>query len=144
MENDNPKKFDPRDNLKPWKPGQSGNPNGRPKKYTTALKEMGYKLSEINDTIQNILGMNVDELKDVWDDANATVLEKTVANALRRGIEKGSLYNLETLLSRVYGQPKQAIEHELTLQQPLFPDLNNLEAEDAEIIDEEDQDKTIG
>jgi len=115
-----------------WKPGQSGNPNGRPKKYVTSLVEQGYKLSEINDTIQNILGMNVEELKDVWDDANATVLEKTVANALRRGIEKGSLYNLETLLSRVYGQPKQAIEHDLTIQPPLFPDLNKNDQEEIE------------
>ena len=37
-------------NLKPFKKGEVANPNGRPKKYVTLLKESGYKLSEINDT----------------------------------------------------------------------------------------------
>ena len=83
---------------------------GRPKKYVTQLKEIGYKLSEINDTIQVMLSMNVDELKLVWDDPNATILEKTIANAMRKSLEKGSLYSIETLLSRVYGKPKETAE----------------------------------
>lgn len=115
------------ENLTPWPKGVSGNPNGRPKKWTSTLTAQGYKLSEINDCIQNMLAMNLAELKDVWDDQEATILEKTVANALRRGIEKGSLYSLETLLSRVYGQPRQDMKHEHTIQPPLFPDLNNPE-----------------
>jgi hypothetical protein len=74
--------------------GQVLNPNGRPKKYVTQLKECGYKLSEINDTIQTMLSMNLDELKLVWDDPNATILEKTIANAMKRSLEKGSLYSI--------------------------------------------------
>jgi len=90
--------------------GQVLNPNGRPKKYVTQLKECGYKLSEINDTIQTMLSMNLDELKLVWDDPNATILEKTIANAMKRSLEKGSLYSIETLLSRVYGKPKETAQ----------------------------------
>jgi hypothetical protein len=86
------------------------NRNGRPKKYVTQLKEIGYKLSEINDTIQSIMAMNLDELKLIWDDPNATILEKTIANAMRKSLEKGSLYSLETLLSRVYGKPKETAQ----------------------------------
>ena len=90
-----------------WGIGQSGNPNGRPKKYVTLLREQGYKLSEINDTIQVMLQMGVDELKEVWDNPKATILEKTIANAMRKSLEKGSLYSVETLLTRVYGKPKE-------------------------------------
>ena len=82
-------------NLKPFKKGEVANPNGRPKKYVTLLREQGYKLSEINDTIQVMLQMDLDELKSVWDNPKATVLEKTLANAMRKSLEKGSLYSVE-------------------------------------------------
>lgn len=96
-------------NNKPFEKGQSGNPNGRPRKYVTLLVDQGYKRSEINDTIQNMMAMTVDELKGVWDNPKATILEKTIASAMRKSIEKGTLYSLETLLSRVYGLPKQEL-----------------------------------
>lgn len=87
--------------------GETMNPNGRPKKYVTLLKEQGYKLSEVNDTIQTIMAMDLEELKSVWDNPKATILEKTIANALRKSLEKGSLYSIDTLLNRVYGKPKE-------------------------------------
>jgi hypothetical protein len=87
--------------------GETMNPNGRPRKYVTLLKEQGYKLSEINDTIQTMLSMDLDELADVFKNPKATVLERTIANAMRKSLEKGSLYSIETLLTRVYGKPKE-------------------------------------
>jgi predicted transcriptional regulator len=83
------------------------NREGRPKKYVTLLRESGYKLSEVNDTIQTIMAMDLEELKAVWDNPKATVLEKTIANALKKSLEKGSLYSIDTLLNRVYGKPKE-------------------------------------
>ena len=97
-------------NLIPAQKGEVRNPNGRPKKYVTLLKEQGYKLAEINDTIQAMLSMDLDELKEVWQNPKATILEKTIANAMRKSLEKGSLYSIETLLSRVYGKPKETAD----------------------------------
>jgi hypothetical protein len=90
--------------------GETMNPNGRPKKFVTLLKEHGYKVSEVNDTVQAMLAMTLDELKEVWNDPKATILEKTIANAMRKSLEKGSLYSIETLLSRVYGKPKETAD----------------------------------
>jgi len=94
-----------------WQKGESGNPNGRPKKYVSALKEQGYKNSEINDCILVMISMDLDELKEVWQNPRATILEKTIANALRKSLEKGSLYSIEVLLSRAVGKPKESIDH---------------------------------
>lgn len=97
-------------NLIPFEKGQSGNPNGRPRKYVCLLKDLGYTLPEINTTIQNMMAMDLKELKQVWDNPEATILEKTIAGAMRKSLDKGSLYSLETLLSRVYGKPKEQTE----------------------------------
>ncbi len=86
------------------------NRDGRPRKYVSLLKEQGYKLSEINDSIQAMMAMDLEELKQVWDNPKATVLEKTIAHAMRKSLEKGSLYSLETLLTRVYGKPKEQMD----------------------------------
>jgi len=98
--------------LKIWEKGESGNPKGRPKKLVPSMKMEGYKLPEINDTIQHIISMNHEQLKSVLDNPNATILEKTVANALVMSLKKGTLENIETLLNRVYGKPKEKIEME--------------------------------
>ena len=90
--------------------GQVLNPTGRPKKYVSILKNAGYKLSEINDTIQNMMAMTMDELKEVFDNPQATILEKTIANAMVKSLKKGSLYSIDTLLTRVYGKPKESTE----------------------------------
>jgi hypothetical protein len=90
------------------------NKNGRPRKYVSLLKDAGYKVSEINDTIQNMMAMDVQELKEVYDNPKGTILEKTIANAMVKSLQKGSLYSLETLLTRVYGKPKETSSVENT------------------------------
>ena len=96
--------------LQNWEKGESGNPNGRPRKYVSLLKENGYKLSEINDTIQNMMAMKIDELDFVFKSDTTTILEKTIAGAMIKSLKNGSLYSLDTLLSRVYGKPKEMAE----------------------------------
>lgn len=85
--------------------GDVGNPNGRPRKWVSTLKGMGYKISEINDSLQNMLSMTEKELEDIAKSETMTALEVTVAKSLLNAMKKGSLFNVETLLSRVYGKP---------------------------------------
>jgi hypothetical protein len=94
-----------------FKPGESGNPNGRPRKIVSLLKDQGYKLSEINDTLMALLSMDMNELKEAFENPKATVLEKAVAGAIRKSIEKGSLYNIETIITRAMGKPKETQSH---------------------------------
>ena len=105
------------ENLRPFKKGHDPRRNldGAPRKYVSQLTDLGYKKSEVTDTIQAMMAMTMDELKQVWENPKATILEKTVANAMRKSLEKGSLYSLETLLSRVYGSPKQETQTEVRI-----------------------------
>jgi uncharacterized protein DUF5681 len=74
---------------KPWKPGQSGNPKGRPRsaKFSEAMREL---------------------LKEVGDDGQ-TGAEKLAAVAMKKALS-GSPRHLELAMAYVEGRPKQGIE----------------------------------
>ena len=110
MSSENSENTQGRENLVPWKAGQSGNPNGRPRKFICTLKQEGYKISEVNDTLQVLLSLSFEELKAVYDDPKSTMLEKLVAKALQTSLKKGDIATIETLLSRVFGTPKKTID----------------------------------
>lgn len=75
---------------RPFKKGQSGNPNGRPK-----------KIPELNILLAEVLGEEKDGI-------NAA---KVILMALRAKASKGDVRAAEVLLNRGYGKPKEFIEH---------------------------------
>lgn len=99
-----------------FKPGESGNPAGRPKKLKTVLKEKGYTLDDINSTIRIMLTFTQYQLQQIKADTEASILQLLIASALLKSIKKGSLYALETLLSRTFGKPRETIDQSTTLQ----------------------------
>jgi len=96
--------------------GETMNPNGRPRKWICTLKKGGYRVSEINDTLQVLLSMNLDELKAVYENPKATILEKTVAAALKKGVQYGTLSNIDSIMDRVFGKPKQTTESTVVIE----------------------------
>ena len=100
------------ENLIPLKPGYDPRRNykGAPRKVVSTLNEIGYKNREISDTLLNILALTLDEIKVIADNEGATALERTIAKAILNGAAKGSLYNIETVITRAIGKPKEVSE----------------------------------
>ena len=75
---------------KPFKKGQSGNPNGRPK-----------KLPQIDELLADVLGEEKDGIE----------AAKAILMALRAKATKGDVRAAEVLLDRAYGKAKQSLDH---------------------------------
>jgi len=97
-------------NLKPIKKGEVKNPNGRPRLLRSILKDQGYTMVDIHCTIKGMLYMTRDELEKFFESEQATVLEKMVGSAIISDMEKGQLVNFDSLVSRVWGRPKENVE----------------------------------
>ena len=108
--------------MPPWKPGQSGNPKGRPKnrvpdslvKIFKSRKRAKafYSLSgeEIDDWESAVMTMNASELKDLvkWEDAPA--YPKGLAIAILSDMKDGRTVTLDKLRARQFGEATQKVE----------------------------------
>ncbi len=85
MANDNPNT----EGLRPFKKGESGNPNGRPK-----------KLPELDKLLADVLG----------EEKDGTTAAEAILKALRAKATKGDIRAAEVLLERAYGKAKQSMD----------------------------------
>lgn len=91
------------------------NKNGRPRKWISEMKDSGYSLSEITDAIQVLISLEPAKLEEIRTNPQSTVLEITIAAAILRSIQRGDLDSIETLITRVYGKPKEKIEADVQI-----------------------------
>lgn len=101
-------------NSKPFKKGQSGNPNGRPKKTVaatlSALKDQGYEevtAEQVRSTMGRMLNLSRDQLVATGNDKTAPILDALIARALAGG--KG-WEALQDILDRAHGKAKQQVD----------------------------------
>lgn len=80
--------------------GQSGNPNGRPK-----------KIPELRELLANVLG----------DEKDGKSAAEAILMALRNKAIKGDVRAAELLLDRAYGKAKQDVDVEMRMQEVLMP-----------------------
>lgn len=112
-------KIRPEDNPKPWLPGQSGNPNGRPVKLFSHLakefKERGIEratASTVAEAYEYLLALPLSEIIDIsgnpkLDNEYPAILRIAAKEMVgKRGIEI-----LREMLDRAHGKAKQAIDH---------------------------------
>ena len=81
-----------------FKKGQTGNPNGRPR-----------KLPELDKLLADVMGEEKDGLS----------AAEAILKALRSKATKGDIRAAEVLLDRAYGKAKQTIDNNLNVSQPL-------------------------
>jgi len=75
--------------LNMWEKGESGNPKGRPRKIVNQMKMAGYRNYQIKEMIEKVSAMHVDELDELAENKNATVLELGMAKLAKNLIEQG-------------------------------------------------------
>jgi hypothetical protein len=107
-------------NLIPYKKGQSGNPNGRPKKIENVLKdvflsEYNVKLSksQTEEILKNILSKSRSELIELAKNDDLPFWISMIAKKATRDYERGSIHLLELLFDRVYGKPKETVDQNI-------------------------------
>ena len=114
--------------IEPYKfgKGQSGNPNGRPKKIETVLTdyffaEHNLKLSktQTQDIIQVILGKTKKELMELASNDELPFWVALIAKKAKRDFDKGSIHILDVLFDRVYGKPKEEVQQTI-YEKPIF------------------------
>ena len=108
------------ENLIPYKKGQSGNPNGRPKKIENVLKdvflsEYNVKLSksQTEEILKNILSKSRSELIELAKNDDLPFWISMIAKKATRDYERGSIHLLELLFDRVYGKPKETLDQNI-------------------------------
>ena len=104
-------------NLKPIQKGQVLNPNGRPKKIETILKdvflaEYNTKLTngQAQDIIKGLLTKSRSELIELAKNDDLPFWISMIAKKATRDYDRGSIHLVELLFDRVYGKPKETID----------------------------------
>jgi hypothetical protein len=112
--------------LRRLKKGETGNPNGRPKKLDTILHdyffaEHNVKLSkaQTQDMIQVVLGKTRAELVELAKNDELPFWISLIAKKATRDFEKGSIHILDVLFDRVYGKPREEITQNI-IERPIF------------------------
>ena len=85
-----------------WKPGQSGNPSGRPKQPDWSLaREVGTNFSmELATAVTRLYALSYDDLKKRAKEKNITSIETHLIKIILKGIADGDPRPLEIIITQ--------------------------------------------
>lgn len=95
-----------KDNLKPWKKGESGNPNGRPPDALNAAMKKLTKL-ELEEIANLIIKGTLADLETLMKNKQTTVIKAMIAGVAVKTIKNGDHGALNALLDRLLGKVKE-------------------------------------
>lgn len=98
-------------NLIPAQKGEVRNPNGRPKRIYTILKESGYTKDDISTAFAEIGWQTLEDAEAIVADPTKPLILKTVAMAFIKGATKGDFRYVSEILQHVIGKPKEQSEN---------------------------------
>ena len=102
-----------KEDLIPYKKGQSGNPNGRPKGRKNR-STIARRWLEVNEHLKNPLTSETEDISQ----------EDLITLALIKKAKNGDVNAYKALMDSGYGSPIQQIE-QTNIEQPLFPDVSS-------------------
>jgi len=92
-----------------FKPGQSGNPGGRPKVDEEFKRIRILTTQELSNIATLMLEGSIDDLKAIQNDPKSSVLRVMLASMAIKGLQ-GSEKHYNALLDRIVGKPRQAVD----------------------------------
>jgi hypothetical protein len=93
-----------------FRPGESGNPRGRPKmpKEVKAIRKLSQESVEL--LLNKYLSMKFKDLKELIETQESDSADMLVATVIYKGITKGDHYRLDFLLNRLIGKVTDKVE----------------------------------
>ena len=102
------------DHLKKYhfKPGHSGNPHGAPKtQFKKELRALRGKLNIVAmESIAGMLSMNREQLREVLEDKNSSMIQLQVATLIFHSVEAKDFQIFDGILSRLLGRPHMSVD----------------------------------
>jgi len=98
--------------LRPWKPGVSGNPRGRPREISNIVAVMPRE--EFAELVWILFKGTVADWVRISRSKTRPSLQVIIARALVRDTRRGEIKNLNRLLNHIIGYPKTVFEYRVT------------------------------
>lgn len=110
-------------NLKPpfSKSNQPNNRGRKPSVLNKYIKEYSLSSSDVRKLYITLLSKNLDEIKGIIKDTTQPLFITVIASSLIGDISNKNNSNLERILDRIVGKPKQSIEGNFTENIKLIP-----------------------